>query len=247
MRGADGQSGDLFSYIDLEARVPERHPLRLIRSIVNDVLGGMSSDFAAAYSHTGRPGIAPEKLLRALLLQAFYSIRSERQLMEQLNFNLLFRWFVGLGLDDGVWDATVFSKNRDRLLEAEIAAKFLSGIIEHKRVSLLLSRDHFSVDGTLVDAWASMKSFRSKDGNDDDSGVGGRNSERDFRGERRKNDTHASTTDPDARLYRKGRGKSAQLCFMGHALMENRHGLAVAATLYQVARHKTHFLPFLAA
>lgn len=236
MRGEDQQSSNLFSYVDLEARVPKGHPLRLIRIIVNDVLDGMSSDFKAAYSHTGRPGIAPEKLLRALLLQAFYTIRSERQLMEQLNFNLLFRWFVGLGVDDKVWDATVFTKNRDRLLEAEISAKFLNGIIEHKRVSRLLSRDHFSVDGTLIEAWASMKSFQPKeeDGpedNTDSDGGGGRNRDRDFRGQRRKNDTHASTTDPDARLYRKGRGKSAQLCFMGHALMENRHGLAVAATL----------------
>ena len=202
----------------------------MIRAIVNDVLGGMSADFEAAYSATGRPGIAPEKLLRALLLQAFYTIRSERQLMEQLNFNLLFRWFVGLGMDDRVWDATVFTKNRDRLLAAEIAAKFLTGIIEHGQVSRLLSRDHFSVDGTLIEAWASMKSFRPKDeegsgGNTDGKGGGGRNEQRDFRGERRKNDTHASITDPDARLYRKGRGKSAQLCFMGHALMENRHGL----------------------
>jgi len=236
MRGADQQSGNLFSYVDLEARVPKDHALRLIRVIVNDVLGGMSSDFEAAYAATGRPGIAPEKLLRALLLQAFYTIRSERQLMEQLNFNLLFRWFVGLGMDAKVWDATVFSKNRDRLLEAEIAAKFLTGIIEHEQVSRLLSRDHFSVDGTLIEAWASMKSFRPKDeegsgGDRDGTGGGGRNADRDFRGERRKNDTHASTTDPDARLYRKGRGKSAQLCFMGHALMENRHGLAVAAVL----------------
>ena len=152
MRGDDVKSGSLFSYVDLDDRVPKNHPLRLIRTIVNDVLAGLSADFSLIYSGMGRPSIAPEKLLRALLLQAFYSIRSERQLMEQLDFNLLYRWFVGLGIDDGVWDASSFCKNRDRLLEAEIAAKFLSGIIEHKRVSRLLSRDHFSVDGTLIDA-----------------------------------------------------------------------------------------------
>ncbi len=221
MRGADQRSGNLFSYIDLEARVPKDHPLRVIRVIVNDVLGGMSSDFEAAYSATGRPGIAPERLLRALLVQAFYTIRSERQLMEQLNFNLLFRWFVGLGMDDKVWDATVFTKNRDRLLEAEIAAKFLTGIIEHGQVSCLLSRDHFSVDGTLIEAWASMKSFRPKD--EEGSGGGrnqeaesatarqGRNRERDFHGEKRSNETHGSTTEPDARLHRKGNGRESKL------------------------------------
>ncbi len=237
MRGADQRSGNLFSYIDLEERVPKDHPLRVIRDIVNDVLAGMSSDFAAAYSTTGRPGIAPEKLLRALLVQAFYTIRSERQLMEQLNFNLLFRWFVGLGMDDEVWDATVFTKNRERLLEAEIAAKFLTGIIEHDQVSRLLSRDHFSVDGTLIEAWASMKSFRPK--GDGGSGGGrrqeaeragaqqGRNQERDFHGEKRSNETHESTTDADARLHRKGNGRESKLCFMGHAFMENRNGLVV--------------------
>ncbi len=230
MRGSDHRNGSLFSYVDLEDRVPQRHPLRLIREIVNDVLAGLSSEFGLIYSSTGRPSVPPEKLLRALLLQAFYSIRSERQLMEQLDFNLLYRWFVGLGLDDGLWDASTFCKNRDRLLQAEIAAKFLSGIVGHSRVKRLLSQDHFSVDGTLVEAWASMKSFRPK-GEDDDGAPCGRNKERDYRGERRKNDSHASTTDGDAKPYRKGSGKSAQLCFMGHALMENRHGLAVGATL----------------
>jgi len=228
MRGGDQKSGNLFSYIDLEDRVPEKHPLRTIRCIVDDVLVGLTADFDAIYSYTGRPSIAPEKLVRALLLQAFYSIRSERQLMEQLDFNLLFRWFVGLGVDDQVWNPTVFCKNRDRLLKVEISAKVLNGIITHKKVSRLLSQDHFSVDGTLIEAWASMKSFRLKDDDGGDTG-GGRNAERDFRGEKRKNDTHASTTDPDARLYRKGAGKPAQLCFMGHAVMENRHGLAVGA------------------
>jgi len=233
MRGIDEGSGTLFSYVDLEERIPAHHPLRLIAGIVNDVLAGLSAEFSAMYSHTGRPSIAPEKLLRALLLQAFYSIRSERQLMEQLNFNLLFRWFVGLGLDDAVWDATVFCKNRDRLLDAQISHKFLAAVIGHKKVARLLSHEHFSVDGTLVEAWASMKSFVPKDDNspkhDDTGSSGGRNAERNFRGQRRKNDTHASTTDPDARLYKKGPGKSARLCFMGHALMENRNGLAVGA------------------
>lgn len=231
MRGDDGKSGSLFSYVDLDDRVPKRHPLRLIRTIVNDVLAGFSADFSSLYSAMGRPSIAPEKLLRALLLQAFYSIRSERQLMEQLDFNLLYRWFVGLGIDDGVWDASSFCKNRDRLLEAEIAAKFLAGIIAHKRVSRLLSRDHFSVDGTLIDAWASMKSFRPKDDGGDgggaDGSAGGGNRERDFHRQKRSNASHASTTDADARLYRKGNGKESRLCYIGHALMENRHGLVV--------------------
>jgi len=225
MRGQDQSSGSFFSYVDLEERVPAKHPLRIIRGVVNDVLESLSSNFEALYSHTGRPSIPPEKLLRALLLQAFYSIRSERQLMEQLNFNLLFRWFVGLGLDDEVWDASSFCKNRDRLLEADVSADLLNGVVEHKKVRRLLSRDHFSVDGTLIEAWASMKSFRPK-GSDDDTGSG-RNGERDFHGEKRTNETHESTTDPEARLYRKGNGRESKLCFMGHALMENRNGLAV--------------------
>ncbi len=232
MRGEDRVSGNLFSYVDLEARVPARHPLRVIRSIVNDVLGSLSSEFEALYSLTGRPSIPPEQLLRALLLQAFYSIRSERQLMEQLDFNMLYRWFVGLGMDDPVWDASTFCHNRDRLLEADISAMVLSGVVAHRKVRGLLSRDHFSVDGTLIEAWASMKSFRPKD-SDDDSGPG-RNAERDFHGEKRSNhgekrsnESHESTTDPDARLYRKGNGQESKLCFMGHALMENRNGLVV--------------------
>ena len=251
MRGDDRSSGRLFSYVDIEDRVPADHPLRTIRGIVNDVLAGLSGEFEALYSHTGRPSIAPEKLLRALLMQAFYTIRSERQLMEQLDFNLLFRWFVGLGVDDPVWDATVFCKNRDRLLEAEVSAKLLKGVIEHKKVRRLLSRDHFSVDGTLIEAWASMKSFRPKDGGGDSGPGPGRNSERDFHGEKRSNESHESTTDPDARLYRKGDGKESRLCYMGHALMENRNGLVVggsvtrasgtaerAAALAMLARHR---------
>ncbi len=233
MRGEDRLSGSLFSYVDLEDRVPADHPLRLIRGIVNDVLGSLSGAFEAHYSHTGRPSIAPEKLLRALLLQAFYTIRSERQLMEQLEFNMLFRWFVGLGLDDAVWDATVFCKNRDRLLAAEISSRFLHGVVEHKKVRRLLSREHFSVDGTLIEAWASMKSFRPKGGGDDGGGPPdatarqGRNAERDFHGEKFSNATHESTTDADARLYRKGNSREGRLCYMGHAFMENRNGLAV--------------------
>ena len=217
MRGEDRSSGNLFSYVDLEARVPGDHPLRVIREIVNDVLGSLSPEFAALYSHTGRPSIAPEHLLRALLLQAFYSIRSERQLMEQLDYNLLFRWFVGLSMDAAVWDATVYSKNRDRLIEGEVAARFLAAVLQGRRVKALLSDEHFSVDGTLIDAWASMKSFRPKDGGDDQGPpAAGRNAGRDFRGQKRSNETHASTTDPDARLYRKGNGQSSRLCFMGH-------------------------------
>ena len=230
MRGEDRSSGSLFSYVDLDDRVPRDHPLRVIRAIVNDVLGSLSSEFASLYSHTGRPSIPPEQLLRALLLQAFYSLRSERQLMEQLDFNMLFRWFVGLGLDDAVWDATVFCHNRDRLLEAEVSAKLLNGVVEHRKVRRLLSRDHFSVDGTLIEAWASMKSFRRK-GVDDDDTPPGRNGERDFHGEKRSNESHESSTDPDARLYRKGNGRESRLCYMGHALMENRNGLVVAGAL----------------
>ncbi len=232
MRGEDASSGSLFSYVDLESRVPARHPLRLIRAVANDVLGSLSEEFEGLYSSTGRPSIPPEKLVRALLLQAFYSIRSERQLMEQLDFNLLFRWFVGLGIDDAVWDATVFCKNRDRLLEAAISGKLLAGIVAHPKVRPLLSREHFSVDGTLVEAWASMKSFVRKDATDDDPGAG-RNAERDFRGHMRSNDSHQSTTDPEARLYRKGDGKESRLCYMGHALMENRAGLAVGGGVTQ--------------
>ena len=169
MRGSDESRGSLFSYVDLESRVPRDHPLRVMRVIVYDVLASLSGKFEKLYSQMGRPSIPPEKLLRALLLQAFYTIRSERQLMEQLDFNLLFRWFVGLAMDDAVWDAMVFCKNRDRLLEAEVSARLLTGVLEHEKVRRLLSRDHFSVDGTLIEAWASMKSFRPKDGGGEDT------------------------------------------------------------------------------
>ena len=226
MRGSDARSGSLFSYVDLESRVPVKHPLRVIKGIVDDVLVALDADFARLYEGTGRQSIAPERLLRASLLQAFYSVRSERQLMEQLDYNLLFRWFVGLGVDDPVWDVTVFTKNRDRLLDGEIAAKFLRAVLAQPKVEALLSDEHFSVDGTLIQAWASMKSFRPKDGSGEPPAPG-RNGARDFHGEQRTNDSHASTTDPEAKLFRKGRGKEAKLCFMGHALMENRHGLFI--------------------
>jgi len=238
MRGGDGRSGALFSYVDLEARVGRTHPLRAIRQLVNEALAALEKEFSALYSSTGRPSIPPEKLLRAMLLQAFYSIRSERQLMERLEFDLLFRWFVGLGVDDPVWDHSTFSKNRDRLLSGDIAVKFLNAILEQPRVKRLLSTDHFSVDGTLIQAWASMKSFKPKDEADEPpSEGGGRNKEADFHGEKRSNETHASTTDPEARLYRKGPGKEAKLCFIGHALMENRHALFVGACLTPADGH----------
>jgi transposase len=260
MRGSDTRSGELFSYVDLEQRVPAKHPLRKIRQLVNDVLVSLDAEFANLYSAFGRESIPPERLLRALLLQALFTIRSERQLMEQLDYNLMFRWFVGLGIDDPVWVPTVFTKNRDRLLDADVAAKFMEQLLAHKEVRKLLSDEHFSVDGTLIEAWASLKSFQPKPepaapgetGGDppappappvpettptpptpktksQEQPVTDRNAEVDFHGQKRSNATHASTTDPDARLYRKGRGKEASLCHMGHAMMENRSGLIVAA------------------
>lgn len=234
MRGSEVRSGSLFSYVDLETRVPRGHPLRVIRRIVDAALAQLDADFAAIYAPIGRPSIPPEQLLRALLLQAFYTVRSERQLMEQLDYNLLFRWFVGLGVDDPVWDVTVFTKNRDRLLDGEIAAKFFAAVLHDAKVKGLLSDEHFSVDGTLVEAWASLKSFRPRDGSGEPP-TPGRNGARDFHGEKRSNETHRSTTDEDARLYRKGDGKTSRLCFIGHVLMENRNGLAVDATLTRAA------------
>ncbi len=227
MRGLDNRTGELFSYVDLEVRVPQEHLLRGIRAIVNAALGTLGQEFARLYAPIGRPSIPPEKLLRAMLLQVFYSIRSERQLMERLEFDLLFRWFVGTGVDDPAWDHSTFSKNRDRLLEGDIAAKFMEAVLAQPRVRQLLSTDHFSVDGTLIEAWASMKSFKPTDGTDHPPRAGGRNGETDFHGQKRSNATHASSTDPQARLYRKGPGKEARLCFIGHALMENRSGLLV--------------------
>src|SRR5271155_2154683 len=239
MRGSDESSGSLFSYVDLEGRVCRDHPLRVIRAIANAALSDLSKAFTALYTDFGRPSIAPEKLLRAMLLQAFYGIRSERQLMERLEFDLLFRWFVGLGVDDAVWDHSVFSKNRDRLLEGDVAAKFMAAVLTQPNVKRLLSTDHFSVDGTLVEAWAAMKSLKPKKsaGGDEPSASGGRNEEVDFRGEKRSNRTHASTSDPDAMLYRKGSGMEAKLCYVGHTLMENRNGLLVDARLTRVSGH----------
>ena len=259
MRGLDTRSGELFSFIDLEQRVPVKHPLRTIRQIVNDVLASLDAEFTRLYSAFGRESIPPERLMRAHLLQALFTIRSERPLMEQIDYNLLFRWFVGLGIDDPVWVPTVFTKNRDRLMDADVAAKFMGQLLAHKEVRKLLSDEHFSVDGTLIEAWASMKSFQpkpdpaapEKTGGDppappatptteteptaahetkaktEDQPMKERNAEVDFHGQKRSNETHASTSDPEARLYRKGKGKEAKLCFMGHALMENRSGLIV--------------------
>ncbi|MGN7869087.1 IS5 family transposase [Paracoccus sp. 22332] len=268
MRGTDETSGSLFSYVDLEDRIPARHPLRKIRQVVNDALASLDDEFDRLYVDFGRPSIAPERLIRASLIQVLFSIRSERQLMEQMQYNLLFRWFVGLGVDDAVWVPTVFSKNRDRLLTTEMSRKVMAAILGHREVAPLLSDDHFSVDGTLIKAWASMKSFKPKaegtspDDEDPDgpptygdtpddqtaetnpetapmprSTHRSRNAEVDFKGEERSNATHASTTDPEARLYKKSPGTGAMLCFMGHALMENRHGLVVQGDLTQADGH----------
>ena len=234
MRGADQRSEGIFSYVRLEQRVPADHPLRAIRDLVDAALKELSRDFGRLYSREGRPSIPPEQLLRALLLQAFYTVRSERQLMEQLDYNLLFRWFVGLSMDDAVWNPTVFCKNRDRLLDGDVAAKFFVAVLNQPQVRGLLSSEHFSVDGTLIEAWASIKSFVPKDRDEPPAGKdrgGSRNAERDFHGEKRKNATHSSTTDPDARLFRKGAGKEAKLCHMGHLMTENRNGLIVDARL----------------
>ena len=237
MRGGDKRTGELFSYVDLEKRVRSDHPLRAIRGLANEALVALEHEFSSLYAPVGRPSIPPEKLLRAMLLQAFYSIRSERQLMERLEYDLLFRWFVGIGVDAAVWDHSVFSKNRDRLLEGNIAARFLAAVLDQPRVKKLLSTEHFTVDGTLIEAWASLKSFKPRDGSDEPPAGGGRNTEADFHGKKRSNETHVSTTDPDARLYRKGPGKEAKLCFIGHGLMENRHGLLVDACLTPADGH----------
>lgn len=273
MRGTDETSGALFSYVDLEERIPPRHPLRKIRQVVNDALASLDAEFEALYTDFGRPSIPPERLIRASLLQILFSVRSERQLMEQMDYNLMFRWFVGLGIDDPVWVPTVFTKNRDRLLTTEMSRKVMAAILAHREVAPLLSDEHFSVDGTLVKAWASMKSFQPKadttlphDDGPHDDGPGDppapdttpdtepsetsaetdtmprntkahRNAEVDFRGEKRSNATHVSKTDPEARLYKKSPGTGAVLCFMGHALMENRSGLIVQGDLTQADGH----------
>ena len=232
MRGPDTQQAGMFSYLSPEDRVPVTHPLRPIRQYVDTALTALSPQLEQLYARTGRPSIAPEKLLRALLLQMLYSLRSERLLMEELQYNLLFRWFVGLDLDAPVWDVTVFTKNRDRLLEGEVATAFFEQVLAQAKAQRLLSDEHFTVDGTLIEAWAGQKSFKKKTDAapappPDDPG----NPSVDFRGERRTNATHASTTDPDARLYKKAAGQEAKLCFLGHVLMENRHGLVVNATV----------------
>ena len=251
MRGSDRRSGELFSYVDVETRVRSDHPLRAIRSIVNEALDALTGEFEALYAPgAGRPSIPPEMLLRAMLLQAFYTIRSERQLMERLEFDLLFRWFIGLSVDEPAWDHSTFSKNRDRLLDGEVAAKFLAAVLTRPKVKRLLSTQHFSADGTLIEAWASLKSFKPKPGEGGGAGgppqggaggegdrTGGRNAEVDFKGERRSNATHRSTTDPEARLYRKGPGMEARLCYIGHGLMENRSGLIVDTRLTLVSGH----------
>lgn len=267
MRGADEASGSLFSYVDLEARIPARHPLRKIRQVVNEALASLDAEFEALYTDFGRPSTPPERLIRASLIQILFSVRSERQLMEQMQYNLLFRWFVGLGIDDPVWVPTVFTKNRDRLLTTEMSRKVMAAILAHREVAPLLSDEHFSVDGTLVKAWASMKSFQPKAADtlpDDDPGGPthpaipaadhpgqtpsgtdpmsrptrrNRNAEVDFKGEKRTNATHASTTDPEARLYKKSPGTGAMLCFIGHALMENRNGLIVQGDLTPADGH----------
>jgi len=228
MRGTDQDQSGMFSYVSPEARIPADHPLRATREMTNRALKRLDRKFRKLYSRTGRPSVPPEQLLRALLLQVLYSIRSERMLMEQLEYNLLFRWFVGLEMDDRVWDVTVFTKNRNRLLEGEIAEGFFQAVLEEARGAGVLSDEHFTVDGTLIEAWAGQKSFRPKDEDGGSSSGGTRGTDRDFHGEQRKNDTHASTTDPEALLLKKGRGKEAKLCFLGHVITENRNGLVVA-------------------
>ena len=216
MRGKDRETSKLFSYVGPESLIPQDHPLRAMRVLVNAALERLSPKFQAIYAQEGRPSIAPERLLRALLLQALFTIRSERQLMQQIGYNMLFRWFIGLAMDAPVWDVTVFTKNRDRLLKGDIAQGFLAAILVDPQVKPLLSSEHFSVDGTLIEAWASMKSFKPKDGADEPPADGdGRNREADFHGEKRSNETHAATTDPDARLDKQSPGAAARLCHMG--------------------------------
>ena len=234
MRGEDRKQSGMFSYISAEQRVPQDHPLRAIGAMVDEALKALSGEFEKLYAPVGRPSIAPEKLLRALLLQVLYTVRSERLLMEELDYNLLFRWFVGLEMDDGVWDPTVFTKNRERLLDGDIAQRFFEQVLCQAREKGLLSDEHFTVDGTLIEAWAGQKSFKRRD-KKDQSGDSGSNPTVDFRGERRSNATHQSTTDPEARLYKKAKGHEAKLSYLGHLLMENRNGLVVNTHLSQAA------------
>lgn len=227
MRGKQEKQQPLFSYVSPESRIPSDHPIRAIRALVDRVLQRLDPDFEAMYAQVGRPSIPPERLLKALMIQVLYSVRSERMLMEQLDYNLLFRWFVGMTVDDPVWDATTFTKNRDRLLEQQISRRFFEEVLKEAREAKLLSEEHFTVDGTFIEAWASHKSFKKKDGSDDPKGGAGRNAKADFKGEKRSNQTHQSTTDPDSRLMRKG-GDGAKLVHHGHLLTENRNGLVVA-------------------
>ena len=233
MRGKDEQQLDVFSYINPEQRVPQDHPLRPLRVMTDEALQQLRPRFNSLYAKTGRPSIAPEKLLRALLLQALYSVRSERMLMEQLNYNLLFRWFVGLNMEDAIWDVTVFTKNRKRLLDGDIAEAFFHAVLQQARGRGLLSDEHFTVDGTLLEAWASVKSYQRKDGKNaappDDPG----NATVDFHGEKRSNDTHESKTDPEAKMARKGKGKEAKLSYNGNLLVENRNGLIVNTEVFE--------------
>ena len=234
MRGSDGMQEALFTVAKLDDFVPANHPLRAVRGVVDEALVRLSGLFNTMYADTGRASIAPEKLLRAMLIQVFFTVRSERQLMEQVRYNLLYRWFIGLAIDDMVWDHSTFSKNRDRLLEHEIVESFFTEVMQLAERRDLLSREHFSVDGTLIQAWASHKSFVKRDGSSDDrnaGGPGGRNAQADWKGKPRSNDTHASTTDPDARLFRKSNHTAAVLCYQGHVLMENRSGLVVGAVV----------------
>jgi transposase len=243
MRGQQTQQTQLFSYIPLESRIPAGHPLRRIREMVDEILSQMSGDFERLYSHTGRPSIPPEQLLKALFLQILYTIRSEGQLIEHLQYNMLYRWFVGIDIDERAWDESVFTKNRDRLLRGKVADRFFNRVVELAASKNLISRKHFAVDGTLIEAWASLKSFVPKgetiddqDKDDDDPGNPGVN----FKGEARKNDTHQSATDPESKLYTKGSGQTAKLNYMGHALMENRNGLAVGGEVTEASFHAEH-------
>src|SRR5271156_2440609 len=233
MRGMDHQQGHVFSYLSAEERVRKDHPLRVVRAMTDEILREMSPVFDSMYARGGRPSIPPEKLLRAQLLQMLYSVRSERLLRSEIDYSMLFRWFVGLNLDEEVWDATTFTKNRDRLLEADVAKEFLMRVVEQARSAGLTSDEHFSVDGTLLEAWASLKSFQPKNEKSttppDDPG----NRTVNFHGERRSNQTHSSKTDPDAQLARKGPGKEAKLSYSGNLLVENRNGLIVNAELLE--------------
>jgi len=226
MRGTDIQQSGLFSYVSLESRVPESHPLRGIKALLDEALSGMSRDFERVYASEGRPSIPPERLVRASTLQILYSIRSERLLCEQLDYNLLFRWFVGLSIDEPVWDHSTFTKNRDRLIEAKVARKLLRRVVRKARDARLLSNEHFSVDGTLIESWAAVKSMRRRDGEDDPPGPG-RNPTVNWHGEKRSNETHVSPQDPEAKLFRKGDKQASKLYYMGHTLMDHRHGLIV--------------------